>query len=788
MQRYDFYFRQKVTEGELDEAFDAVEAAISQLLSDFSYAGVSANLEVVENQPSPTMAVLVTGPGIAYDQDGNRIFVPSTQTLNCAVDENNVNTVVNTPGRSRVLSIFAEFDRTLTDPRIDGNNNTVYYDRAESFALNVVQGAEFITGDPGVYPALRPDQVLLADIIIDYNQTSILDADIDMVARRQLLIQIPGGVIGGLDINAATPNDALEQILDAFNQHISGAGYDHNAADLQYGGGGTWANGGTNPATTVELQLDKIISDLASASGTDGAVRLGLTALGVNWADGTVPTVGTIRAALVSIVTLLGGSGGAAKIGATISPAWADGATDAAGTLISRVDAIVTRLADQVGVSNDDGIAKIGAGAATGGFAWADGLNFSNGTLRALLLKIVTDLASTGATSGADRIGVRALTYTNDPNPLITITAAPLKSALQVVVNYLHNFMQQEFYARIAAAQFRAVAAAAIVAGDGIVSVDYCVALRTWFAVRRVAAGNDIIYRGFNPAAGIDTADTVTSTTIIGLRANSALGIPLAVGSRNPTSGGGLLVYFSASTWNTATLAAPATTSGAVVWDAMLISWLNLYVLIGHDTTRIFFQSASSASPGGTWTDRTVTSTNVQPVANCLATDGASSIVAVASGGWIFYSSNGTVWSRVQISTINWKGVCWNPTRGRYYAVGSAGDVYISNDATGATWTQVTLPAGLSALSPIFCGIACDPQGRMVFHFNIGGTSSWIGCTVDFFGTFRVYKPEGTGGLWEANEAGTIRYTNGRFCIGDFPTSGKGACVITDPAGDTLIS
>lgn len=36
---------------------------------------------------------------------------------------------------------------------------------------------------------------------------------------------------------------------------------------FNYGGGGTWADGTPNPATTVEAQLDKIISDLAGASG-----------------------------------------------------------------------------------------------------------------------------------------------------------------------------------------------------------------------------------------------------------------------------------------------------------------------------------------------------------------------------------------------------------------------------------------------------------------------------------------------------------------------------------------
>lgn len=69
------------------------------------------------------------------------------------------------------------------------------------------------------------------------------------------------------------------------------------ASNIQYGGGGAWADGGTNPATTVEAQLDKVISDLAAttggakiggaASGTDIAaanLNVQIANLAVNWA------------------------------------------------------------------------------------------------------------------------------------------------------------------------------------------------------------------------------------------------------------------------------------------------------------------------------------------------------------------------------------------------------------------------------------------------------------------------------------------------------------------------
>jgi len=41
-----------------------------------------------------------------------------------------------------------------------------------------------------------------------------------------------------------------------------------DSASVTYAGGGNWADGTTNPATSVEGQLDKIITDLAGATGT----------------------------------------------------------------------------------------------------------------------------------------------------------------------------------------------------------------------------------------------------------------------------------------------------------------------------------------------------------------------------------------------------------------------------------------------------------------------------------------------------------------------------------------
>lgn len=57
----------------------------------------------------------------------------------------------------------------------------------------------------------------------------------------------------------------------AVNVDLGGIG----AASVSWGGGAPWADGSTNPATDVGTELSKIITDLASESGSSGADKIG---------------------------------------------------------------------------------------------------------------------------------------------------------------------------------------------------------------------------------------------------------------------------------------------------------------------------------------------------------------------------------------------------------------------------------------------------------------------------------------------------------------------------------
>lgn len=309
--RRDFFFRQKVTEAELDVAFAELEQADRYLATDLGLVGVAIGM-VVAQQASPNMTVQVSGPGVVYDQTGQRIAIPSTQNVNCAVDEDALSTAVVTPGNSRILSIFAEFDRVLSDPRVDGNAATVYFVRSESYVFNVAKGVE---GVGPTAPALRGDQILLADITIAFGATTIVTGDIS-TTRREWMFKLTGTVV-----TVGSPEEALQALATAIATdtaglaaHIADAVDAHLATAIGYAGGAVWADSTTNPATTVEAQLDKIITDLTSTSGNRGAGKLTMPA-GSAWADGTVNGATRLDSFIARIISDLAGTGGLQKIG-----------------------------------------------------------------------------------------------------------------------------------------------------------------------------------------------------------------------------------------------------------------------------------------------------------------------------------------------------------------------------------------------------------------------------------------------------------------------------------------
>lgn len=429
--RREYYFLQKVTEDELNQGFATLEVADRNAMVDLGKSGVMSGMGVAQNGV-PNLTVNV-GSGVAYDQLGERLSVPTTQGVNLAVDSNNVSTAVsngNSGGNERYVSVYVEFTRALSDPRTDGNSAQVYFVENESFQFVVTAGAEAALGT-ATPPALMSTAILLADIHLVYNQTTILTASISS-SRRQDAVVIAGSP---LTIRRGRIEDALSDVVASYNNVLSGLTH-FPAASIDYAGGGAWRDGTTNPAVTAEAQFDKIITDLtAQTSSHSGAEKIGSASLvsGVSgtisagtiysamsalrlatnhdwagttaWANGTTNPAATVDAALDSIVNNLSSTSstsGADYTGIRARSTWLDGATSTAGTLYAAVNKIITDLSAQTGSA--DGAQKVGLQARS---AWLDGLTNVATSVYGGINKIINDLAGqgSGTAAGATKIG-----------------------------------------------------------------------------------------------------------------------------------------------------------------------------------------------------------------------------------------------------------------------------------------------------------------------------------------------------------------------------------------------
>lgn len=346
MDRFDFYFDQEVTEGELDGAFDAAERADRAIINDAGLIGVCAGLSVVENAPTANLSVQVD-VGTAYDPSGRRIRVPSVQTVSLAADSGNVSTAVVNSGNEKVVGLFLRFKRLNSDARTDGNGNPIQFSQAESFEFVVAQGAEAVTPTP---PADPVDTVRLAYVTRAFGQTQILNTDIDNTVQKKA-IEATGGA---LSLDAHTIPEAFDEMLTVLDDHINGSVGVHPASAIAYAGGSTWADSTTNPAATVEAQLDKIINDLrATTTGNSGAHKIGIAAR-TAWLDSTANAVGTIYAAVEKIITDLNATAGAARIGAA-----ANGSSPtslSAGSVRSQLDALLAGVNARARIGSNETI------------------------------------------------------------------------------------------------------------------------------------------------------------------------------------------------------------------------------------------------------------------------------------------------------------------------------------------------------------------------------------------------------------------------------------------------
>lgn len=267
MDRKNYYFRQKVTDTELDGGFDYAENADHYLMSDPQMGGIYDGMGVGQHSV-PNLSVDVDGPGQAYDAYGQRIAFASLQNCDVSVDHDGVSTAVVNPGNEKFISVFIKFKRVESDPRVDGYGHVVHFERSESWEFYVTQGSEApITVPPTApRPPLEADGLLLCDILLQHGDTQIFNTALFFDRRQDtfsiwLLGRYPG------QMNVGLLKDAVDYAALLVDLHVSGAllnHYDEDSLASAYATGGTYQlhNG------TVESQLHELL-DAVNAVDSD---------------------------------------------------------------------------------------------------------------------------------------------------------------------------------------------------------------------------------------------------------------------------------------------------------------------------------------------------------------------------------------------------------------------------------------------------------------------------------------------------------------------------------------
>lgn len=308
MNRRDYFFRQLVTEDELDAGFECAEQADRAIMADLGLVGVVSGLTVTQHSPTANMTVDVAS-GVAYDQQGQRCAIASTQSPDLSVDSLSVSTAVVTPGNEKYVGLYIKFARALSDPRLDGNNLTVYFVRAESFTLWKVQGAEAVI-PTAVPPALLSDGILLADARLIFGQTQIVNADLS-ASRRQNAFKFS-------TISVGTPEESDAAVLAAalasssadLTAHLNDTTDAHDASAISYAGSGNWQDGTSIVAVNLEAVVDEIVQNLARTNtSSSGAGKIGAQTQAASFTGAPFSlSPGQIQAQIASLLGMINGA------------------------------------------------------------------------------------------------------------------------------------------------------------------------------------------------------------------------------------------------------------------------------------------------------------------------------------------------------------------------------------------------------------------------------------------------------------------------------------------------
>ena len=256
MQLFDWFYRQRVTEGEMDAAHGAAQAALMTLratqakgvwLGDWFGEPPLGAVEIPGPNAPEDMTIDIPGPLRAWDVEGSFLFDSSLViNVDCSEDYQGTPTAVLLNVNEKYITVCAVFDWVLSDPRVDGNGDTVYYQRDPGVVYEVYQGAEALIGF-AVRPVIPADRVILCDIMLHWNDLTIAAGDIDTDRLQIIRLGYDGAITlrgngvftnfpttGFSDATGPSVADALGEIDDWMTGHLDGTGAHHDADDIDF--------------------------------------------------------------------------------------------------------------------------------------------------------------------------------------------------------------------------------------------------------------------------------------------------------------------------------------------------------------------------------------------------------------------------------------------------------------------------------------------------------------------------------------------------------------------------
>jgi hypothetical protein len=306
MDKMNWYYKQKVTEAQMDEAFDWVEAADLALALDTGADGIHSGGVVTQHSPVADLTVDVTA-AVCTDKAGRRLAWDTGQHVDCAVDQYGTPTAGTLGvGKEKWVTVYALFQRTLSDPENDGNGVPVYTKEYESFALLVRQGAEatYNPGNPGgtaTRPAIPVEALVVVDVLLVNTAvppTQIVNGDL-WTDRRDDWLHTVSAALGTFRKGIA--RTAIVDLFGLLSSHVApGGSPQHASVDIAHawstGPAEAWADGDVLTSTHVQAALREIVDDLAAkgAGASEGATRVGTkdhATVSITWANATVQTV-----------------------------------------------------------------------------------------------------------------------------------------------------------------------------------------------------------------------------------------------------------------------------------------------------------------------------------------------------------------------------------------------------------------------------------------------------------------------------------------------------------------